>query len=142
MFCHFLMIDEVVEWAKSSCHFSRNTLLFSHKGLEYVLRGCGGQNRLEKEHPLEHMSRDQIPVKALSIVTKWYFLLLFAIAIDVVLLVPIIFFIVVINNIIIHNMIMIISIWRQRFDKHVFVPKSRHQFWWYACSNEMFWTIY
>ena len=82
------MIDEVVEWVKTSGHFSRDTLLFSHRGLEYVLRGCGGQKRLEKETHLEHISSDQIPVKALSIVTKWCFLLLFAIVIDVVIFDP------------------------------------------------------
>ena len=36
----------------------------------YLLRGCGGQNILEKETLHEHISIDQIPVKALSIVNK------------------------------------------------------------------------
>ena len=40
------------------------------QGLSYVLRGCKGQNRLEKETLLEHISSDQIPVKVLSIVNK------------------------------------------------------------------------
>ena len=40
------------------------------QGLSYVLRGCEGQNRLEKETLLEHTSSDQIPVKVLSIVNK------------------------------------------------------------------------
>ena len=66
----------MVEWFKSSTLFSLDRLFFRitiHciiRELEYVLRGCVGQIRLEKETLLEHISSDQIPVKVLSILNK------------------------------------------------------------------------